>query len=135
MKTRTLLILIIPIILIALTSCEGETSYTKKIVNQSSDTVFFRIYSNYAGLIADSVYLLPQAEAIFLMWTKLGGTNSDITCSEGIDSIQFSSESGKYLLKDFKDQNNWNYSRKSNKRGSMVDHYCEFIVRQEDLSD
>ncbi|MCB2222271.1 MAG: hypothetical protein KQI35_17945 [Bacteroidetes bacterium] len=135
MKLRAQLISILPIIMIIMASCEGETTYTKKIVNHSSDTLFFRIYSNYPGLIADSVYLLPQAEVIFTMWTKLGGTNSDIKCSEGIDSIHFSSESGKQLLRDFKDQNNWNYTRKSNKRGSVVDNYCEFIIRPEDLSD
>ena len=119
--------------LITLYSCEGETSYSKSDYNHTDDTLTFVIFSSYPGLIKDSFEIFPNQEKDFWYWSKLGGSNTDAPCNEGIDSIHFYASDSVTLQKDFLDNHNWDYSRQSNKRGSMVDNYCTFHVRAEDL--
>lgn len=133
MKTLWVKCFTLLIVVLALFGCEGQTTYSKEISNHTNDTLVFKIYTNYPGLLIDSFIVLPNQPHLFWNWSKLGGSDTYAPCNDGIDSIYFFTSDSAVLIKEFLDNNNWEYTRNANKRGSMVDNYCTFHIYPADL--
>jgi len=132
LKTNTILFGLLIIALIFLTACEGETTYTKRISNFSTDTITINIYSEWQGM-QEQVFLMPNSsETIFLSY-KLGGDASGIDCTHELDSVNTIVLSGKTLVKDIMNNDNWLNQIDSRKNGRLVDQYCDFQIFPIDL--
>lgn len=81
----------------------------------------------------DSILLYPNTSETIYIFSHLGGTDTPILCTAEFDSIIVKVNDDKVLKKDIMDNNNWNYNIKSNRRGSVVDHYCDFEIKNEDI--
>ena len=113
-------------------SCEGETNYTKRISNFSNDTLIVEIFNEYKDS-TELLFLLPDNSHTLSIQSQLGGNESIPDCSEGIDSVSVVVQSGKTLIKDILNPNDWNHHMISTRRGSLVDHYCDFEILNGDL--
>lgn len=115
-----------------MTACEGETTYTKTITNNNTDTVSMSIYSQWEYM-EDSIFLLPKTSKIIYISSNLGGTDTPMLCTTEFDSIFVSVSGDKVLKINIMDNDNWTYRINSNRNGSVVDHYCNFEIKDGDI--
>ncbi len=119
----------LPLLYLVLTSCEGGTTFTKKVNNQSGDTLIVATYSVYAS---DKPVTIPPGTSKEVFWhDQLGGFVDDsYSCTDELDSLLISTSGGKSLLTDPMDENNWSRQSRDG-RNSRED--CTFTVTDEDL--
>lgn len=115
-----------------LIACEGETTYTTRIVNYTDEAISLLIYHQFDGS-PEELFLMPGKSFTLFANTKNGGDETMPYCPGGLDSVSVFLFSGKYLDKDFLDPNEWNHQLISSRRGGLVDHYCDFEIYQKDL--
>lgn len=115
----------------ALWSCEGETNYTKRVSNFSNDTLLIQFF--HSNEDPELLVLLPDNSHTLSIDSQRGGNESTPSCSEGLDSVSVVVQSGKTLEKDFLNPNDWTYHMISTRRGSLVDHFCDFEILNGDL--
>ena len=120
-----LVVLMIP----ALLSCEGGTTFTKRVHNQSGDTLVVITYSLYASDVP--VTIVPGASQEVFWRDEMGRFVDDsYTCTLDLDSMRILVSGGKTLLSDPMDGDNWIRQSKDG-RNSRED--CTFTVTDEDL--
>jgi hypothetical protein len=114
---------------LALSSCEGGTTFTKTIENKSSETITVRVYSIYDA--GESVTINAN-ESAQIYWDDQMGffVDNSYTCTNLIDSIAVSISNNKTLLKDVMNADNWIRESKDG-RNSRED--CTFAFTDNDL--
>ena len=118
--------------MVSLYSCEGETTYTTRIVNHTDEVLGLQIFHQYEGS-PEAFSLLPNKSYTLFLEARKGGNESIPNCVEGLDSLSVFLFSGKSMTKDFLDPNAWNHQMISSSHGGLVDHYCDFEIYQSDL--
>jgi hypothetical protein len=114
---------------LALSSCEGGTTFTKTIENKSSESITVRVYSIYGA--GESVTINAN-ESAQIYWDDQMGffVDNSYTCTNLIDSIAVSISNNKTLLKDVMNADNWIRESKDG-RNSRED--CTFAFTDNDL--
>lgn len=128
MKNKIALIVLITVITI-LSSCEGGTTFTKSVDNNSSETITIKLHTIYGT--NDAVTINPN-ESKQIYWDDQMGRFVDdaYTCTQFIDSVEISIINNKVLTKDIMNSNNWTNTSKGG-RNSRED--CKFSISNEDL--
>lgn len=117
------------LLLIFLSSCEGGTTYTKTIENNSSETLTVNGYSVYWG--NNSIIVGSDKTKDIWIDSQLGSfVNDSYQCTQGIDSIEVDVTDNKTLVLDVLDNNNW-IRESSGGRKSSVN--CILEITDEDL--
>jgi hypothetical protein len=118
------------IIMIVFVSCEGGTTYTKNIDNQTSETITVTLITLYGS--NDPVTILPKTTKE-IYWDDQMGSFADesFTCTELIDSIKITITNNKSLTKDILNPDNWIRKSKSDSRNYRED--CTFIITENDI--
>ena len=123
--TRLLLILLT----VTLASCEGGTTFTKKIENQSEDTltVFIYSYADQKGPLS-----VPPGTAREIFWSDRMGmfVGEDYTCTDEIDSLAILVEGGKMITFDPLDDNRWFMEQKGGRNARVI---CTLVISGRDL--
>jgi hypothetical protein len=119
----------LPALYLILNSCEGGTTFTKKVHNKSSDTLIVTTYSTFANNMP--VTIVPGASKEIFWWDQMGHFVDDAyTCTGELDSLNISVSGGKTLLTDPMDVDYWIRESRDG-RNSRED--CTFTVTDEDL--
>ena len=116
-------------IVILVASCEGGTTYTKTIRNNSTETLSINVYSLYTG--TGPIQINP-GESKEIFWHDNTGqfVGNEYRCTSELDSITVSVSNGKTLQKDLMNEDNWTRASKDGKN-SRED--CTLTVSEEDL--
>ena len=116
-------------ILFLLTSCEGGTTFTKTIDNNSSETITVKLFTIYGDYEPVTINTNGSKE---IYWDDQMGSFVDdsYSCTQIIDSVELSITNNKVLIIDIMDSNNWIRESKDG-RNSKED--CTFIITNEDL--
>ena len=122
------------IIALFLVSCEGETTYDKRVRNNSNDTITITVYSALGGVKANNLKILQGEEASIYYDDVMGGNQTKYPCLLQVDSVEYTISRGKTLTKDIRDEDNW-YLEYSSKgfQNSVVSQVCYFEFTDEDL--
>lgn len=116
-------------VLVVLASCEGGTTYTKTIDNQSSDTVLLKLFTPY--LNDQSFTINPNGSKQVYWDDQMGSFAGDsYNCTQEIDSVEITISNNKVLLKDIMNSDNWIRESKDG-RNSRED--CTFIITNTDI--
>ncbi|MFT5184986.1 MAG: hypothetical protein ACI84C_002121, partial [Flavobacteriales bacterium] len=93
-------------ITIALTSCEGETTYLKKVENNSNYPMW--VYVGYnATSTNDSTYIDPHTSETIHVTTQRGGNSNSVPCLDAFESIRVGLQDSLVLIKSIEDEGNW----------------------------
>ncbi|MEZ4982242.1 MAG: hypothetical protein R2769_11785 [Saprospiraceae bacterium] len=112
-----------------LLSCEGGTTFTKEIINNSEDTLKVSIYSLLGS--PQEFRILPGASEIVFWNDRLGSfVDETYNCLEEIDSFKVIVSGNKILEKDLMEISNW---VRSSKDGRNSEENCRFTVSIEDI--
>lgn len=115
----------------ALMSCEGGTTYSKIVDNQSSETLTILIFQSVFH--QDTVFQIDpgQRQTLFLD-DQLGRFSGDTYhCTQEIDSAKVSVSNGKMLLKDIMNSDHWT---RESKGGRNAKEICTFTVTKKTSS-
>lgn len=112
-----------------MTACEGGTTFTKFVTNNSSEIVTLELFTVYGG--SEEIAVNPS-ESKTVFWDDQVRTFTDdsYTCTNLIDSIHLSISNGKTLVKDIMDPNNW---IRETKGGRNAKENCTFTISNNDL--
>ena len=117
-------------LLIALSACEGGTTFTKTVENQSSESISLKVFSAYGS--NSSTTINPDESVEIFIDDKLGSfTDTTYHCTQELDSIQVMISDGKTLVKDIMNSENWTSESKGG-RNSRED--CTFVITNEDIN-
>ncbi len=118
------------IMIISFMSCEGGTTFTKTIYNNSDESMDITVFTN---LNDSRTHTIPaQSETQIYFSDRIGFfVDETYTCLDEIDSIQVIMTNGKTLDLDIMDDSNWINSSKDG-RNSRED--CEFSFDNDDLN-
>lgn len=110
-------------------SCEGGTTFTKHLVNNSSETITVRGLRVIGP--SDSTVIKPgESQLIYWDYTLGLFTPNNYDCVYEFDTFELGVSNGKILVKDIYDADNW--SRES-KGGRKSEENCTFTVTNDDL--
>jgi hypothetical protein len=119
--------------MIALTSCDGLTTYEKIVVNDSSDTLEIFVYSSYKVADSSRHTIDPGKMATIFYDDNLGGNSNPQPCLVQFDSIKVLLPEEKILSKNINEEGNWELSITSKRRGALVDQVCTYRVSVDDI--
>ena len=118
---------------ISLTSCEGETTYLKKVENNSNFPMWVYVV-DVATSTSDSIYIDPHTSETIYMNSQLGGNSSSVPCLDDFSSISVGLQDSLILNKSIENDGNWTQEIvKQNRRGSLVQQSCFFTVGNDDF--
>jgi hypothetical protein len=118
--------------IILLIGCEGGTTFTKTIHNQSSETITITVYSSYSGGQTD--HMINPNESKQIYWDDQMGSFVDesYNCTQEFDSLAVTISNNKVLTKDILNPDNWLVESKDG-RNSRED--CTFEFDDSDLEE
>ena len=113
-----------------LISCEGGTTFTKTIHNNSSYTITVSLYSILNGT---SISTIPSLAYEEFYWDdqERRFVDDSYSCTQEFDSLIVSVSKDKTLLKDIMNPNNW---VKNSSGGRMSREDCVFIISNDDIN-
>lgn len=117
--------------LLLLTGCEGGTTFTKEVRNESSETLTLRLHTSFLTTASDTFRIEPGSrETIY--WNDKTGlfTDGSYTCVSEIDSVSVSLSRGKRLVKSLLDPDHWD---RESKGGRNSTEKCTFTFSDSDL--
>lgn len=122
-------IIVVMLILVVMTSCEGGTTFIKTIDNNSSDTITLKLYAAYFN---DQSFTINPNVSQEIYWDDQMGSFVDeaYKCTQEIDSVEITISNNKVLIKNILNSDNWIRESKDG-RNSRED--CTFIITDEDL--
>ncbi len=114
---------------LVLVSCEGGTTFTKEIVNQSTATIEVEVF--LLSREGES-YVINPGDSAQVYWDDYLGRFVDetYTCTNELDSIVLSTSDGRELVKNILDGSNWERNSQGG-RNSKED--CVFYITDDDL--
>lgn len=130
MKAKNILYLGLIFFFLTLISCEGGTTFTKHIENNTNDTLIVKLYLNYMG--SDSINILPN-ETKEVYWDEIQGLfiGEEYYCASEIDSAHITTKNNKVLIKDILNSDNWLHESKDGRKSR---EFCLFIINENDLN-
>ncbi len=130
---RTIRLFAFIALLISLSSCEGETTYLKKVENNSNFPMW--VYVEGASTSErDSIYVDPHTSETILLDSQLGGNSNAVPCLDHFSSVSVGLQDSLQLLKSINNEDNWTQEIvKQNRRGSLVQQSCFFTVTNDDF--
>ncbi len=112
-------------------ACEGGTTFTKTINNQSSDTISFKLFHARTDKFVETRTICPnQSAEIYNDYRERKFVGDSYECIEEYDTIKPKVFSGKSLKKDIMNADNW---VKDSKGGRKSREDCTFTVRSKDI--
>jgi len=116
---------------IFLFACEGSTTITKQIDNNSSETLSATFY--FSSLSSPSSFIInPNSAALIYIHEEQGSlADESYSCVGEMDSIVLSFSNNRNLTKDIYLSENW---MKISKYGRNSTKACIFIFTDEDLN-
>ncbi len=115
--------------IVTLISCEGGTTFTKNIENNSNDTLSVKLYFNYMD--SENISILPkQTKEVYYYDVQGLFVDEGYYCSSELDSATITTKSNKSLTKDIMNSDNWTHDS-SDGRNSTEN--CLFIINDIDL--
>ncbi|MEN8225580.1 MAG: hypothetical protein ABFS05_09510 [Bacteroidota bacterium] len=132
---KTLKKLINALILLAglsiLVSCKGETTFSKRINNQSDETITAVVYMVNGNI--DSTLIGPKKIKEIYWDEKISSfVDASYSCLEEIDSISVTVTNNMILTKDIMDLNNWD---RDSENGRNATESCEFFIGHWQVQD
>ena len=128
----TKLFFISALILFVLTSCEGETTRTWTVENNSSSTIYVTSSTYSGSTTADSI----SANQSQIIATDVldEGTDSEGIPSEEFSSFSISNSSGVFTTKSYQNVENWNSTIEQTKNTpATFEHQYIFTVTDADF--
>ena len=120
-------------LLLALTSCEGETTYLKRVENRSNYAMSIAFEAVMTGE-SDTVYIDPHTSETVYVTYQRGGNDSPHSCLQEMDNITVITEDSLHVTRDITDASNWDQQiTSSNKLGNTVQQLCLFVLDDEDF--
>ncbi len=115
-------------LMIVFLSCEGGTTFTKTVVNDSSETITLKVYSSSQS---PDITILPNETQDIWADDVMGRfAGPDYSCVAELDSIQVSVSNNKVLTLNLMDNANWT---RSSKNGRNAREDCSITISDEDL--
>ena len=128
-------LLIIINLAVLLVSCEGGTTFTKSIKNNSTETFDVTLYlsSTYSVQTSTSTYEIKPGETREMFWNdwERRFVNDMYDCTQEIDSFSFNIFSESTISVDLMDVVRWGHSSKDG-RNSRED--CVFEITDDDFN-
>ncbi len=118
-------------VILTIMSCEGGTTFTKIVENNSSETIALKVYINIFSEAQDIEIEPNQSKTIFVFDNERGFADSEYDCASEIDSIRVTTTNGKILTKDILKGDNWT---RESKGGRNAKETCTFQIAEEDLN-
>ena len=116
-----------------LSSCEGETTWIKQIDNRSNHLMTVTYHDDYAGTDVTKI-VDPHTTEVIFYGEKAGGDETAAGCLDFMSDITITLNVGVTLVKDFEDENNWDYSASEKNLGGVVNQTCRFVVDNDDFA-
>lgn len=119
--------LMLMLALISLSSCEGGTTISKSLENNSSETIVVK------GLVTGDSTIVNPGETQLIFWDDLQGVflgDDGYTCIDGLDLIEVVISNSKTLIKDILNVDNWIEARE---KGTNAEFNCTFSVSDTDI--
>lgn len=115
--------------LILFCACEGGTTFTKIIDNQSSENIKIKTFSIYGF---EQVTEINSGESKNVYWDDQMGRFTDSTyhCTQEFDSIHVEISNNKILVKDIMLFDNWT---KESSGGRNSKEECTFSISDDDV--
>lgn len=128
MKNIALLLFVI-LIMSFIAGCEGGTTFTKKVENNTDNEITILLYTIYGP--TESHIILPN-ESKVIYWDDQMGifVGESYTCTQIIDSVDISISVNKALIKDILDPDNWT---RISKDGRNSKEECIFVISPDDI--
>jgi len=96
-----------PILFFALISCEGGTTYTKSIQNDSSETLNVTTFSYYLGQQGFDGIQSGETREVYFIDLERQFSGPNYNCTEDVDSISVLTNSGKTLVQNILSREDW----------------------------
>jgi len=128
--TRSIHLLGIVFLIVFLISCEGGTTFTKTIQNNTPYTITLNVYSVLNGTSISTIPALAYEE---FYWDdqERRFVDDSYSCTQEFDSLIVSISDDKTLLKDVMNPDNW---VKNSSGGRMSREDCVFIISNDDIN-
>ena len=124
--------IVIGFTLLSLVACEGKTLVEKKIINESSSEITFKITYKFGDVqehIAE-----PNSTIVISSTEELGGKEDVGTCTETIEEIRTFIPLGRSLSFDPTDASFWKKETERTKRfPKTYAHTCTLTIKDEDV--
>ena len=106
MKIKSILYISLITLIISLISCEGGTTFTKTIDNETAESITIKLTTIY-GSNEPVTIMSNESKAIF--WDDQMGSfvDNSFTCTQIIDSVEITITNSKTLTKDIMNPDNW----------------------------
>ena len=128
---KTLLLSILTVALLTFISCEGGTTFTKHIENNSSETITIQLFQLDIDN-QDSYVIAPGENQVVFFQDILGlFVGKAYDCLSELDSISVSVSNNKSLIKDIMLDENW---QSESMGGRNSKEKCTFQITDEDLN-
>ena len=129
MKIKSILYISLITLIISLISCEGGTTFTKTIDNETAESITIKLTTIY-GSNEPVTIMSNESKAIF--WDDQMGSfvDNSFTCTKMIDSVEIKITNSKTLTKDIMNPDNWIRESKDG-RNSRED--CAFTITDDDI--
>ena len=120
------------VVAIGLISCEGGTTFTKTITNNSSETLTVELFTSTFSTPTTTTIAPNETKDIF--WNdQLGGFVDDTyNCITDIDSVNVTVTNNKVLQKDLDSSATWTLDSKKDSRNSF--EKCTCTITDDDLN-
>lgn len=114
-------------------SCEGSTTFTKTIVNNSSETLTVTAFSSTnTSNILGTITIIPNDQKQ-VYWDNQQGktTTANYSCIEELDSIVVSVSNNRTLTLDLMNASNW--IKESSEAGKEIREDCTVTISDTDI--
>lgn len=129
MNAKPFLMIAALAITLMMVSCEGGTTFTKTVENNTSEYITVKLFANADS--SDAVILKPKETKLVYTYVQKGMfTGKSYTCAQIIDSVHWEITNNKTLNKDIMIGDNW--TRKST-GGRNAKEDCTFSISDSDL--
>ncbi len=114
-------------LLVTMSACEGGTTFTKSLTNNTSETITLSVFSSSER----EVTIAPdETKSIWMEDHDRRFAGDDYTCVNELDSILVSVSNNKILLLDLMDSNNWMLETSDGRNATAN---CTITISEEDL--
>ncbi len=129
MNIKTIIFSTILLSVFLFAGCEGGTTFSKRIDNNSKEDITIVLYTIYG---TSEPHTIISKESKVIYWDSQMGrfVNENYTCTNEIDSANIVITNNKFLSKDIMDPNNWERFSKDG-RNSKED--CVFVISDSDI--
>lgn len=120
------------VVAIGLASCEGGTTFTKTITNNSSETLTVELFTSTFSSATTTTIAPNETKDIFWHDQMGGFVDTTYNCITEIDSVNITVTNSKTLQKDLVSNATWTQDSKKDSRNSY--EKCTCTITDDDLN-